>query len=155
MEFMLFLRNISLVIEVKNEKGFTILELLISLIIIGITSSIVILSINSYQTYLKENTNKKKYYDECMKLYSILVMVNKDQLAKKTLEFNNNRYEVYLDGKLAVSLHDNIIKYHMNTFKFEFVFINKLKLEIKDRFLYAFFDSIYGNDYIMVRWNNG
>lgn len=136
----------------RSEKGITILEIMLSLVIIGITSSIIMLSIKNYQQCVSDEVKTKEYYEECAKLYAILLSSNDDKFASKELKYANNRYEVYSNNELITYFENNLARNYQFDMDYQFNYISDIKLVIEGNYLFARFKGYLEENSLMVRW---
>lgn len=139
----------------NKERGLTIFEVLLSLMIIGMTSTVVMVSIQNYNKYQHEITYRQAYYDEYTKLYEIFVLVNSKHLPKQELRCLDNKWEIYLNDELTLWFDNTTACYPIHNVTLILENMKITKLYVENYYLYISVTSKYGEDYLIVRWNNG
>lgn len=120
----------------NKEKGLTIFEVLLSLIIIGMTSTVVLILVQNYNKYLNDITYRQAYYDEYMKLYEILVLANNSYLPTQELKYLDDKWEIYVNGNLTLWMDKKSISYDSSGFEASFEQIEITSVEVKNNYLY-------------------
>lgn len=109
----------------KNKKGFTLAEVLITLVIIGIIAAITI-------PILMQNYKKQKYYTQFMKTYSTLNQAMNMSIAMGTFPSGFNYSEVEGSATNTQAFLDNHIKPYVKSIGSKSCFGKKSDAPIKD-----------------------
>ena len=126
-----------------EEKGVTLIEVIITIFLIGLMSFGIVISINSYDNNKKYNM-LDKYLDEKLKVVSIF---NSVQMYK---EEGSNKCDLAIDGDMfTITRQDEeIIKYEdkrlfdlYNSDVVELDVIESINIEIKDNYLHVYMKS--------------
>ncbi len=136
----------------KKEKGITILEVILAILMISLASTMVIKVISLYNTYDGKYEKDRAYYNELIKAYHLLMTVDNIKTDNKVLKYGNEQYEVYVDDKLALWVKNNAICENYFGAEYEFKLIYNFSCKIENNYLVLMFDGINGQDNLFVRW---
>ena len=139
-------------VKMKREKGITILEVILAILMIGLASTMVIKVINLYNSQNGKYETDRAYYCEVIKAYHLLMVTNNIKTENKVFKYENNQYEVYVDDILVMWVKDNSICAIENNEQYEFELIYNFSCKIENNYLLLLFDGIKGKDSLFVRW---
>lgn len=113
----------------RNNKGFTLSELLVTIVIIGVLSSIGIVSITSLRKNqeMKFNNTQLQLFKKAAQAY---FTDNKDRLP---LDFGEER--VYLDELIKNNYIDKLLDYHRKEFNGKKSYVSSIK--VFDKYIYT------------------
>lgn len=136
----------------KREKGITILEVILAILMIGLASTMVIKVINLYNSQNGKYEKERTYYSEVIKAYHLLMITNNKKTKNKIFKYENNQYEVYVDDNLVIWVKNNVMCAIETGEKWEFELIYNFSCKIENNYLVLTFEGIKGKDSLFVRW---
>lgn len=135
----------------KSEKGITLTETILALIMIGMTSMILIMITTTYNENIVKYETERTHYLEVIKLYEQLYLTAKTT-TNKTLLYVNGRWEIKVDDKLVLWLSDNETYLVVERDHQKFKTIHNISCKVENNYLFVNFDGIKNNDMIFTRW---
>lgn len=136
----------------KYKKGITVLEVILSIMMIGLASTLVIKVINLYSNQNGVYETSQSYNTEKVKaIYQLMVTTRKKTNNKKLLK-SSDRYEVYVDEELVLWCNDNTIYTANERMTFDFKYLNDFECVIDNNYLVLYFNGVKGRDKVFVRW---
>ena len=74
-------------VKMKREKGITILEVILAILMIGLASTMVIKVINLYNSQNGKYETDRAYYCEVIKAYHLLMVTNNIKTENKVFKY--------------------------------------------------------------------
>ena len=137
-----------------REKGVTLLEVVITVFLVGIMTFGVIISINSYN---KTDEYKKlnRYLDEKLRVVAIFNSIQMyEELSSNqcNIVFDNDNFKIIRYDEVIINYDGSKLVDLFNNTVVEFNIIKKIKVKVFNDYLNITIESYLGIDEFKVRW---
>ena len=158
MEFYYFYTYYLVVIKIMNkEKGITLIELIVTIFLIGITSILTSISLSSINNKKSNNYLVNEYLDEKLRLcvgLNAMYKVFENDSYHLSYTSSDRGFKIYRKNNLIIEYHDNFLSIPENNTYYHFKIIKDIKLDNDDDYLYIRIFSEIENEVIKMRWLN-
>lgn len=140
-----------------NDRGISLIETLVGIIIVGLTTGIVIGIVILHRNIISDTKLYNEYLDEKIRIVAMTKPISAYSETGHEIELflDNENWSINCDGNLIIEYQNGVLINHQIQYSYKPTRIKRIIPEVKGRFLSLLLFDDNHNHEIYMGWKNG